>query len=296
VNGLRGPDPAPITRTEFAAFQELIHRRAGIFLADGKQAMLTSRLARRLRELAEPSFGHYFRRVCASEEELELMLDCVSTNETKFFREPRHFTLLESQILPRYRADAMAARRGRRIRAWSAGCSSGEEAYSLGMVLLHGVPLSEGFRIEVLATDLSTRALRKAREATYPLERAKEIPEPLLKGYMLRGTGRQEGRMKAGPELQGVVRFERLNLAEPLPSSLGVFDIIFCRNVLIYFSPERRQQVIHRLLQRLVPEGILFVGHAESLAGIGQRVAVLAPTVYALLPEAEPRGGNGEGA
>src|SRR5208282_1236842 len=179
---------------------------------------------------------------------------CISTNETQFFREPLHFEFLEQRILPTWISQGETGQRVRKVRVWSAGCSTGEEPYSIAMTLLHHLPHHAGWQVEILGTDISTRVLARAREGVWPLEKARQIPPPYLKAFMLRGTGAQEGKMKAGPEIQHAVRFERVNLMEGSSSLLSTsFDLIFCRNVLIYFQPETKVRVVDRLMQHLAP-------------------------------------------
>jgi chemotaxis protein methyltransferase CheR len=262
---------------EFALLQALIQREAGIWLPPTKRALVSGRLSRRLRALGLQSYLQYYRRVTDDELERQQMLDCICTNETHFFREPHHFELLERVVLPAWRRSTP---RGRRVRAWSAGCSTGEEPYSLAMVLRAQLPASDGWEIEIVATDLSTRVLDAARGATWPIDKAREIPERYLKAFMLRGVRSQEGQMRAGPELRELVKLERLNLHEPTWPLEGTFDLVFCRNVLIYFDVESKARVIKRLLERLAPGGYFFVGHSESLAGLAPGATCVAATVY----------------
>jgi chemotaxis protein methyltransferase CheR len=271
----------PITDHEFALFQALIHKVAGIYLCPIKKALLVGRLNKRLRELGLHSFRQYYDRIKQGDrEELVCMLDSISTNETQFFRQPRQFQFLEEQVFPQWSARAAAHRMPRRIRAWSTGCSTGQEPYTLAMILLDHFPPSSGWAVEILATDLSTRALERARKAVWPVEKADEIPEKYLKSYMLKGTGKQQGIMKAGPEISSIVRFGRVNLNDDTYPVAGPFDLIFCRNVLIYFDVESKTRVIHRLLDYLAPDGYLFIGQAEGLHGLTDRVRSVFPTVY----------------
>lgn len=271
----------PITDQEFSLFQALIYREAGIYLCPAKKALLVGRLARRLRELGLRSFGEYYRHVKrGNEEERVYVLDAISTNETHFFREARHFEFLERHVFPDWRTRMSSGLRTRHIRAWSAGCSTGEEPYTLAMVLRDHFPPLSGWEVEILATDLSSRVLGQARAAVWPIEKAREIPAKYLKAYMLRGVGNQEGTMKAGPEIRSMVRFERINLNDETYPVTGMFDLIFCRNVLIYFDVESKVRVVHRLLNYLAPGGYFFVGHAESLNGLTDRVRSVIPTVY----------------
>lgn len=270
-----------VTDTDFILFQRLLEKETGIYLSQAKKSLLVGRLSRRLRELGLSSLHKYYKRVLADPAEHTRMIDCISTNETQFFREPLHFDFLVERLLPQWIAQAEAGRRPRTVRVWSAGCSTGEEPASLAMTLLHHLPPSSGWQIEILATDISTRVLERARSATWPLERARQIPAAFLKEFMLKGTGSQEGKMKAGPDVRRAIRFERLNLlAEEPPALSALFDAIFCRNVLIYFQPETKARVVRRLLAHLAPAGYLFVGHSESLNHLTDCLRSVVPTVY----------------
>ena len=281
LNNLPGLAPPPISDSDFVLFQRLIEKEAGIYLAPVKKALLVGRLTRRLRDLSLDSFNAYYKRVMADPAEMICMIDRVSTNETQFFREPPHFEFLETRVFPQWLEQAAAGERPRRIRVWSAACSSGEEAYSLAMTLLHHFPAAAGWQIEILATDISTRVLDRGRAGIWPVEKSAQIPAPYLKEFMLRGTGGQAGRMKAGPDLRRVVRFERFNLLEEdtYPRS-QTFDLVFCRNVLIYFKAETKTQVIRRLLNYVAPDGYFFVGHSESLNYLSDCARSVIPTVY----------------
>ena len=269
-----------VSEQEFARFQALIHREAGIWLASNKRALLAGRLARRVRELGLPSFRAYRELVERDDAERVRMLDRITTNETHFFREPRHFEFLAGEVFPRWRAEAAEGLRPRRARIWSAACSTGEEPYSIAMSLLRAFPPGSGWELEVLATDLSTRVLQQAEDAVWPIDKAVEIPEAARRAFMLRGTGPHAGIMKAGPELRALVRFQRLNLNERAYPDIGVFDAVFCRNVFIYFDGRTKDAVTGRLLERLEPSGYLFLGHAESLSGSLHPVRGVMPTVY----------------
>jgi chemotaxis protein methyltransferase CheR len=268
-----------ISDDEFALFQTLICRESGIHLATSKKPMLVSRLMRRVNALRLDSFGEYYRHVLNDRvEEMVRLLDAVSTNETWFFRNPKHFSFVREQLCPLLIADARDGKRPRRISAWSAASSSGEEPFSLAMVLLDGLP---GWDIRILATDLSSRVLEKAGAATWSIEKSGDIPPRYLKRYMLRGMGGQHGKMKAGPEIRNVVTFRRFNLNDELWSidSDEPFDLVFCRNVLMYFEGPRRERVLRRILKRLPERGYLFLGDAEGLTGF-DTVRMVAPGVY----------------
>ncbi len=269
--------PYGIRDHEFKLFQALVERLTGIQLPEAKRPLLVGRLARRLRELKIDDFETYYRCVTRDEAERVRMIDAITTNETRFFREPQQFDFLERRVLPAWAHTAEAAGRRRRIRVWSAACSTGEEPFSIAMTLLFQLP---DWDIEIFATDLSTRVLEKARAALWPIEKCRDIPERYLKAFMLRGTGEQRGYMKAGRELRSRVRFARLNLHDVYYPVAGPFDLIFARNVLIYFSTEGRTAVTGKLIGHLAPQGCLFLGHAETLNGITERLSAVGPTIY----------------
>ena len=279
-----------LTPREFAQLQALIYREAGIHLGQHKVALVTGRLARRVRELGLGSFGEYHDLAAHDPAELTELLDRITTNETQFFREPQHFSFLAERVFPRWKQEADEGRRPRQVRIWSAACSTGEEPFSLAMLLREHFD-DPRWALEILATDLSTQVLDRARAAVWPAERARGIPPELLTRYMLRGRNAQAGRVRAAPELRSLVRFRRLNLNDPTYGELGRFDLIFCRNVLIYFSPDSKAGVIHRLLRHLEPDGFLFIGHAETLNGITDEVRCVTPTVYARRAPNSPHAG-----
>jgi chemotaxis protein methyltransferase CheR len=267
-----------ISDYEFALFQALICREAGIHLAVTKKPMLVSRLMRRVGALKLPTFGDYYRLVLRDGDEMVRLLDAVCTNETWFFRNPKHFSFVAETLCPRWLAEAAAGRRPRRVSVWSAASSTGEEPFSLAMAMRDALP---GWDLQILATDLSSRVLERAQAATFPLEKSEDIPAVYLKRYMLRGTGTQEGKMRAGPEIRSVVSFRRLNLNDEIwPVEVEArFDLIFCRNVLMYFDARRREQVLRKMLNRLSPEGYLFLGDAEGLTGFDS-LRMVEPAVH----------------
>ncbi len=281
--------PMDISPRAFARFQALVGEVAGISLPEHKQALLVGRLSRRVRELGLSSFEDYLEAVAVSPSELVHMLDRISTNETHFFREPEHFRLLGEELVPKLMEQAARGEREKRVRVWSAACSTGQEPYSIAMVLLDKLGGDGAWTVEILASDLSTKVLEVARNAIWPIARSSEIPDDYLSRFMRKGTGSQEGKMRASPELRQVVRFERINLNEDLPPTGPPFDFIFCRNVLIYFDRPTRERVVARLLSRLSPGGTFFVGHAESLHRVAPGLTTIAPTTYV-------RTGAGEGA
>lgn len=262
----------------FVEVQSLVLRHAGMALSADKRPLVAARLARRVRKLGLPSFAEYLRQAAGSPEELEELLDAVATHETRFFRDPAQVALLERTLLPSERLRRPL--HDRTFRVWSAGCSTGEETYTVAMLARLAFPPQHGYSIEVLGTDLSRRAVRVASAGLYPLERAKEIPERYLRMFMWRGVGASEGVMRVSEELAATVRFERHNLhTDPPPG--GPFQLILCRNVLIYFEPAARRRTLAQLVQCLAPQGLLVLGASESLAGAVPELAMVAPSAYA---------------
>lgn len=254
---------------EFACFRQLIFSIAGISMSTAKKALVAGRLAKRLKHHGLGSYGEYFQLLSRHRDEVQVAVDLLTTNETYFFREPKHFDFLCDQILPRHPP-------GRPFRVWSAACSSGEEPYTLAMLLADRLGDAPW---EVFGSDISTQVLDKARRGLYPMERARGIPHALLRTYCLKGTGSQDGLLLVDPALRRRVRLAQINLNEPLPE-VGEFDAILLRNVMIYFQSETKRQVVARLLARLRPGGIFIVGHSESLNGLAQGLDTLSPSVY----------------
>lgn len=274
---------SPITHHEFLCFQKLISDETGIWLPESKKGLLVGRLGKRLRALGLNSYGEYFALVSrdSNHDERLHMIDCICTNETQFFREKRHFRFLEEKVLPEIKQRARRTSHNFTLRVWSAACSTGEEPYSLAMLFLDRFRTFPHVQIEILASDLSTRALEKAREGIWPIERAAQIPPELLSRYMLRGKRGSEGLMKASRKLRSVIKFERINLTAADISVPERFDLVFCCNVLMYFSANARAAVVDKLTSCLAPNGLLFVGHAESLIRNMERLRSVVPNVYA---------------
>jgi chemotaxis protein methyltransferase CheR len=258
-----------ITANEFAQYRQLIYRIAGINMTDAKRALVQGRLAKRLKHYGLSSYKGYFDLLMSREDELQVAVDLLTTNETYFFREPKHFEYLRQEVLPQHSG-------GRPFRVWSAASSSGEEPYTLGMVLADHFAASPW---EILASDISTRVLAKARSGLYEMERVRDIPVNYLKAFCLKGVGAREGSFLIEPRLRQNIRFTQINLVDPLPDT-GEFDAIFLRNVMIYFDAETKKAVIARLLTRLRPGGWFFVGHSESLHGLTTALTAMAPSVY----------------
>jgi chemotaxis protein methyltransferase CheR len=285
--GLAAAPEGELSDADFGRFARLIHAQAGISLGPHKRALLVGRVSRRLRELGIRSWGRYLELVQEDPAELVRLLDAISTNETHFFREGRHFEYLAERALPLWRAEAEAGRRPRTLRVWSAACSTGEEPYSAAMLALALLPPASGLGVEVLGTDLSTKVLARAREAVWPLARMAEIPRPYLEAFMLRGVGAREGTMKAGAALRAAVRLERLNLAGETWPDLGLFDVVFLRNVLIYFDGPTRRRVAERAARLVAPGGHLLLGHAESPGGALPGLTGVFASVWRRAPAAE---------
>lgn len=263
---------ASITDAEFALFQQFIFDQAGITLPSSKKSLVSGRLAKRLRLHQLERYSDYLAllRQPAHAHELQVAVDLLTTNETYFFREQKHFDFLRQR--------ALAARgRAAMFRVWSAASSSGEEAYSVAMVLADC--LGEHTPWEVLGTDISTRVLRGAQRAQYPMARARDIQPAYLRRFCLRGTQEYEGTLLVDRSLRQHVHFRQVNLNQPLPT-LGQFDVVFLRNVMIYFSDETKRHVVARVVSALRPGGHLLIGHAETLNDITDAVQPVMPSVY----------------
>ncbi len=256
---------------EFTQFRDLIYRIAGINMSPAKKPLVTSRLAKRLTYHGLSSYSDYFQMITAAngKTELQMAVDLLTTNETHFFREPKHFDFLRQRVLPNRQP-------GKPFRVWSAACSSGEEPYSIAMLLDDALGYAPW---EIVASDLSTRVLDKARIGLYPIERMMEIPSSYLSNCCLKGTGSQEGALLIERKLRERVQFMQHNLTEA-PPRLGEFDVIFLRNVMIYFDQDTKRQVVSRLLSLLRPGGHFLIGHSETLNGITDGLRAVQPAVY----------------
>jgi chemotaxis protein methyltransferase CheR len=260
-----------ITDQEFAKFQRFIFESAGITLSESKKALVSGRLAKRLHACHLSTYAQYFDllKSGSAPNEVQTAVDLLTTNETYFFREQKHFDLLREQAL-------VARNRQQPFRVWSAASSSGEEAYSIAMVLADCL---EGLPWEVVGSDISTRVLQKASIGHYAEERARLIPATYLKRFCLKGIDTEQGTMLVSRQLRKRVRFVQVNLNEPLPQ-LGVFDMIFLRNVMIYFNGDTKRQVVARVLTLLKPGGYFCIGHSENLNDISTSLRSMAPSIY----------------
>lgn len=245
---------AALNDRDFATVRQLIAEYAGIKLSPQKRNMVYNRLLRRLRARSVANFGDYLQLVQREgSDEREAFVNALTTNLTAFFREPHHFELLAA------RAQERAGRRGAPLRCWSSACSTGEEAWSIAMVLREAECPGE-----VLGTDIDTDVLHTAQSGVYRMDRAATLPAERLRKHFLRGTGANEGLVSLRPELRSLVRFGQLNLQSPVWPAMERFDVIFCRNVVIYFDREFQKKLLARLADLLVPGGVLMVGHSES--------------------------------
>ncbi|HVW68820.1 MAG TPA: CheR family methyltransferase [Steroidobacteraceae bacterium] len=260
-----------ISDSEFGQFQRFIFETAGITLSEAKKALVSGRLAKRLHACNVKNYGEYFRLLTSgqSPRELQMAVDLLTTNETYFFREPKHFQFLKKVI------EARGTRSGP-PRIWSAAGSTGEEAYSIAMLLEDCLP---GQAWDVLASDISTRVLERARAAHYSMERIANFPPGYLQRFCLKGLDSQEGTMLVDPQLRNRVRFMQVNLNAPLPQ-IGTFDVVFLRNVLIYFNMETKRKVVQRVVNNIKPGGFLFIGHSESLIEVSGAVELVEPAIY----------------
>ena len=261
----------PISNAEFAQFQRFIYDSAGITMSDAKRALVSGRLAKRVAAHQLERYGDYFALLKSGQrpEEVQMAVDLLTTNETYFFRESKHFDLLRSQA-------QLASQQSKSLRFWSAASSSGEEAYTAAMVLAEAMPTTPW---DILGTDISARVLESARRGLYPLERGRHIPPAYLQRYCRKGSGRYDGYFLIDRALRSRVIFRQVNLNAPLPE-LGLFDVVFLRNVLIYFNLETKRAVVSRVLANVKLGGYFCIGHSESLNDINQSVKMVAPATY----------------
>lgn len=268
------PTVGPVlSDAEFEMFRRLIYDEAGISMAPSKKALISGRLAKRVRDLGYSSFKDYFLWIDSAKNdpaalrERQNAIDHLTTNETYFFREQHHFDYIQNVLIPSWA--------GRAVRLWSAASSSGEEAYTLAMVM------GKWHRgeWEIVGTDISTRVVEAARRGQYPMSRAKNIPETYLKSFCLKGVGQHDGSFRIDANLRRRVSFRVANLQTDL-SAVGQFDLIMLRNVLIYFDVDVKRRVLKNVLRQLRPDGCFMVGHAESLHGVTNAVAAVQPAIY----------------
>lgn len=266
----------PITDKEFEAFRDLIYRECNIHLRETKKALLVSRLGRRIKNLGLKTFSDYYKYLTdgpGKGAEFMEMIDAVTTNKTSFFREPHHFDYMRNVIIPELR-DTHQLASGRSFRVWSAGCSTGEEPYTISMSLNEELQTGESFSIQ--ASDLSPSVLAHARNGIYKPDRIGDIPPDLLRKYFLKG----EDSYRVRPELQKNITFKQINLTSNFVNDRSLFNLIFCRNVIIYFDREAQRTLMEKFYRSLVPGGHLFLGHSESLNGVFDKFKFIRASVY----------------
>jgi chemotaxis protein methyltransferase CheR len=264
---------------DFEKISRLVYDQCGIHLHEGKKELVKARLGKRMRSGSFTSFRDYLQYVVKDPtgQELVHLLDSISTNFTHFFREQKHFDYLRTEFLP----ELMARKRGRsnKIRFWSAGCSSGEEPYSLAITLLESVDSLSLWEVEILATDISTKVLQTATSGAYATDRVRSIPAEIVRKYFLKGQNSWRGYVKVKDQVRRLVRFQRLNFMETFPFR-EAFDGIFCRNVMIYFDKKTQGALVNRFHGCLEKGGVFFIGHSESLTGIEHPFQYIRPAIY----------------
>jgi len=269
-------DPVELSPAAFNRLARYITSELGIKMPESKLTMVQSRLLRRVRDLRMVSLDQYcdYFFESSSSDEREHFVNAITTNKTDFFREPQHFAYLLDVVVP-----AMAQGAGR-FKVWSAGCSTGEEPYTLAMVLAGYAAAHDGFDFAILATDISTKVLAAARDGIYKESQAEPIPLPLRRKYLLRSRSRTEGATRVVPELRRRVSFHQLNFMDRDYGIKDIFDAVFFRNVMIYFDRPTQEAVIGKICRNLAPGGYLFCGHSESLAGLDIPVQPVMASVY----------------
>ena len=279
---------APLGKSEFRQFQEMILAEAGIHLNESKQVLVESRLSRRLRSLGMESYGAYLDFLTAQPRgspERQEMINCITTNKTDFFRENHHFEFLRERVIPEARA--RAARGGpKRLRVWSAACSTGEEPYSIAVTLLDAFGEDRGWDIKILASDIDTQVLATAEAGLYEPHRQEGLPENFRRRYFLRR--KEDGALLARDELKNLIRFRRINFIDAAWPIQTTFDAIFCRNVIIYFNRATQQTLFTKLAKFLLPTGYLMVGHSENLHWLNTLLTPVQNTVYRLRTAGTP--------
>ncbi len=271
---------SPLSDADYDFICRLVYEKSRISLGRDKRILVTSRLAKRLRQLKLENYHQYCEllRSPAGAEELRNLIDRISTNHTHFFREMKHFDFLREKLLPQWQADPRA--RGETFRVWSAASSTGEEPYTIAIHLAENLAPGESGAWEIEASDISTRVLDIARQGIYETDRLSGMSGDLVRRHFQKGLGEWAGQFRVKNELRARVRFHHLNLLEP-PYPFGkLFQVIFCRNVMIYFDRPTQEALVSHLTEKLVPGGYLFVGHSESLSGIKHSLKLIQPAIY----------------
>jgi chemotaxis protein methyltransferase CheR len=270
----RAPEIA-LSDREMDRIVRLVYERSGITLHHGKRALIVARLHKMLKAGGFRSFSDYVRHVETdhSGQQLSVLIDAISTNHTSFFREDEHFRYLAARVVP------PLAAADRPLRVWCAACSTGQEPVSIAVTLMDTLPAAQHGRLRLLASDISTRALKTATAGVYPLRVADGLPQPVLRSYFERGLGADDGKVRVRAHVRRAIEYRRLNLIE-IDSLNEIFDVVFCRNVMIYFDKVVQQRVVSMIERHLAPGGYLFIAHSESLNGLSHELKWMAPAVY----------------
>lgn len=269
---------AELSRADFKAFSDFIYSQFGIKMPEIKRVMLQGRLLKRIRELKMSSYSEYreyFFSKAGQEKELYNFLSVVTTNKTDFFREPVHFDFLAKEVLPE-----LTARGQNNIKVWSAACSSGEELYTISIVLNEYREKNPVFNFSILGSDISENVIDKAIHGVYPEKITDVIPLNLKRKYFLKSKDRSLHMVRVSPQLQKNISLKYLNLMDPFYDITEMYDVIFCRNVLIYFDRETQEKVINKLCRHLAIGGYLFIGHSESVANMKVPLETIKPTIF----------------
>ncbi len=266
------------TDADFQSVRHLVRKNTGISLSEAKRDMVYSRLVRRLRELDIQRFSDYLALIGndGADDELIQFTNAITTNLTSFFRENHHFEYLAETLLPELMKTKSAERK---IRIWCCAASTGEEPYSIAMVVNEVIAKSSGWDVKILATDLDTNVLATAEKGVYSIDRVKDISDRRQRRFFLKGSGSHQGYVQVRPELRQLITYKKLNLMDEWPMS-GPIDIIFCRNVVIYFNKETQRVLLERFAQLVAPEAHLFMGHSESLSNVSDQFQLLGKTIY----------------
>jgi chemotaxis protein methyltransferase CheR len=273
-----------ITAQEFELFRALVYEQTGISLRDQKRLLLNNRLMKRLNYYGLGSFMDYYEYVKSGGRlsgEIQELINAVTTNKTEFFRESHHFDRLAELLLaPAAESAAMGSRP--RLRIWSAGCSTGEEPYSIAITLAMNLERLVAWDIKILASDIDTSVLERAQAAIYPRQAVRDLPQNIVKTYFLSGTGENSSQVLVKPEIRKLVDFARVNLVEEPWPFHGKLDAIFCRNVIIYFDQETQRRLVENFSRLLKPGGLFFAGHSENLFWLGDLLEPIGQTTYRL--------------
>jgi len=276
-------DEMPLSDADFREFQSLVFKLCGIHLSDAKRQLVKSRLQKRLRHYGLTGYRQYYDMIVANRdpEELTAFINCITTNKTDFFREPHHFQYITNTFVPEVLEQVRTGKMRKRLRVWHAGCSSGEEPYTMAITLLEALKGGEGWDIRLMASDIDTNVLDQAERGVYGADRVSTIPIHLLHKYFLRGRGDSEGSVKVRDSVREMIEFRKINLNDIWPIRPETkFDVIFCRNVIIYFNRDTQRKLFSRFYDHLRPGSVLFIGHSESLLNVSDSFESLGNTIY----------------